>query len=298
MASSLPTFSTASVPRVACPACAGPGSPFPTPLSQAPYFRCRSCELRFQEVPETEDGSIYAEVELPQEQEVRQNASAEARAASAAYYRHLDRDVLENLARATAGRRLLDVGSGTGRFLKSAVDAGFTCTGVDIAESLARQAQEHSGVPVHVGWLPDLQLPAASFDVVNLDFVLAYIREPLVMLKEVARILAPGGVCRVREFMADSVNGRVQRGNWWPYGDTTLRVYSRRSIYTLGQAAGLPVERCFPGTEISYATWAAWAARKKVHPLKRGYGGYWLKKASVLGVALAGDCAFYLRKRS
>lgn len=285
-------------PAVTCPVCAGTSVAFKTAAPQTAFFRCSGCALRFQQVAGEEDGSIYADVELPREREVRDVGSAQdaERTASAAYYRRLDRDVLESLARAAPGRRLLDVGSGMGRFLGSAAELGFSCTGVDISPRLAEIARAHSGAPVHVGWVPDLKLPAGSFDIVNLDFVLAYVPEPATLLREIARLLAPGGICRIREFMVDSLNARLQGGNWWPYGDTTLRVYSRRSIQTLARDSGLPVARSFPGSELSYAAWHAWAVRKQAHPLKRSYAGYWLKKASLLGTSLAGDCAFYLRK--
>lgn len=279
-----------------CPVCGGPSAPFPTLRPRTAFFCCRACDLRFQQPAAQEDGSIYAEVELPREQQAREGVRPEDRAASAAYYRRLDHDVLETLARAAPGRRLLDVGSGTGRFLASAVGAGFSCAGVDISPALAEAARNHSGAPVYVGSVPDLNLPAASFDIVNLDYVLAYVPEPPALMREIARLLAPGGICRVREFIADSLNGRLQRGNWWPYDDTTLRVYSRRSVRTLAGAAGLRLERCLAGAELSYGAWRAWALRKKVHPLKRGPAGYWLKKGSLLGIPLAGDCAFYLRK--
>ena len=207
----------------------------------------------------------------------------------------LDADALRLLRQFAPGRRLLDVGSGDGRFLQSAVREGFTAAGTDISPQLAETARHRSGCPVHVGALPDLQLPSASFDVVNLDLVLMYVPDPVPLLCEVTRLLVPGGVCRIRECFGDSLNARLQRDRWWFYCDTTLRVYSRRSIRCLAKQAGLTPLHWFAGTEVSLDTWSRYAARKKHHRFRK-LVQFGLKRASLFGVPVAGDGTCYLRK--
>jgi SAM-dependent methyltransferase len=247
---------------------------------------CRSCGLRYQEIRPGEDGSIYADEELAQE-------AATGRAAALLY---LDGDALRTLRKLTPGRRLLDVGSGDGRFLRAAIENGFSGVGVDISPKLAELARARSGAEIRVGELSEIGLPACSFDAVNLDLVLMYVPDPLRLMSEVARLLAPGGVCRVREFLADSLNARRQGSEWWFLTPYTLRAYTRRAVSVLARRCGLVTARAFPGTEASYTAWREFVRRKRGSRLASSPACYLARKVSLPGGLLANDCVFYLRK--
>jgi SAM-dependent methyltransferase len=250
------------------------------------FHACRRCGLRFQEAAPDEDGSIYADVEVAREEEC----------GAAGPCLVLDADTLRCLRDLAPGPRLLDVGSGDGRFLRSARDAGFEPEGVDISPALAEVARDRSDCRVHVGALADLALPAESFDAVNLDLVLMYVPDTGAMLREVARLLRPGGVCRIREYFADSLNARAQRERWWFYCESTLRAFTRRSLHLAAADAGMETARWYPGTEVSLETWRRYAARKSARGAAVQQLQYWAKRAAVLGVPVAGDCTCYLRK--
>lgn len=250
------------------------------------FHACGRCGLRYQEASPNEDGSIYAEVEVAREE--RFGAAGPALV--------LDDDALRCFRELAPGPRLLDVGSGDGRFLQAAAARGFLTEGVDISPTLARAAEARSGCRVHVGALVDLRLPAAAFDAVNLDLVLMYVPDPPGMLREVARLLRPGGVCRVREYFADSLNARARRERWWFYCESTLRAFTRRSLARAAAEAGLEWARWYPGTEVSPGTWCGYSARKGMRSGVAQRVKYWAKRAAVLGVPLAGDCTGYFRK--
>src|SRR5207253_2472600 len=137
-----------------------------------------------------------------------------------------DGDVIRTFARLLPGRRLLDVGSGDGWFLAAARDADFDCTGTDVSERLAELARRRSGAPVLVGELGDLDLAPESFDLVNLDAVLMYVADPRSLLRHIARLLRPGGICRIREFDADSLAARVKGKSYWMYAPTHVSVWT------------------------------------------------------------------------
>lgn len=281
------SFTPASAPEgLFCPLCGS--APRHSFLAEhgTLFHTCRTCGLRFQEAAPDEDGSIYADLEVAREEE----------RGAAGPCLVLDADALRCLRALAPGPRLLDVGSGDGRFLQSARNAGFAAEGVDIARELADIARGRSGCRVHVGALTDLTLPAESFDAVNLDLVLMYVPEPGAMLREVARLLRPGGVCRIREYFADSLNARAQRERWWFYCESTLRAFTRRSLQWAASEAGLETARWYPGTEVSLETWRRYAARKNARGPAAQRLQYWAKRAAVLGIPVAGDCTCYLRK--
>lgn len=269
-----------------CPVCgSSPGHSFRAGHGTL-FHTCRTCGLRFQEAAPDEDGSIYADLEVAREEQC----------GAAGPCLVLDADALRCLRDLAPGLRLLDVGSGDGRFLQSARDAGFDPEGVDISPALADVARGRSGCRVHVGALADLALPAASFDAVNLDLVLMYVPDTGAMLREVSRLLRPGGVCRIREYFADSLNARAQRERWWLYCESTLRAFTRKSLKRAASNAGLETARWYPGTEVSLVTWRRYAARKSAWGAAVQQLQYWAKRAAVLGVPVAGDCTCYLRK--
>lgn len=91
-------------------------------------------------------------------------------------------------------RRVLDVGCGNGGFLTGMKKLGFTAEGTEwTTESAARLPREQN-IPVHVGDLVDLDLPAESFDVITLWHVFEHLRAPDAALEKIHRLLKPGGL--------------------------------------------------------------------------------------------------------
>lgn len=101
-----------------------------------------------------------------------------------------------------AGMRLLDCGCGPGSItvgLAEAVAPG-QVVGIDIEPSEYRlawsQAAERTGVNLHFAIGDVYCLPSRdnSFDAAFLHNVLSHLRKPLAVLKEICRLLRPGGV--------------------------------------------------------------------------------------------------------
>jgi SAM-dependent methyltransferase len=105
--------------------------------------------------------------------------------------------------------RLLDVGTGIGRLLTLAREAGWQATGVDVDPAVVACARAR-GLDVRLGALTALGLPAASFDLVTLWNVLDFVPDPLTILRESRRLLAPGGRLFVRTPNAPFQHGGVR----------------------------------------------------------------------------------------
>jgi 2-polyprenyl-3-methyl-5-hydroxy-6-metoxy-1,4-benzoquinol methylase len=92
------------------------------------------------------------------------------------------------------GRTMLDIGCGTGEYLKAAKDRGMRVTGIDVDQSLADHIQLTLGAKVVVGLFSDDTFPKESFDLIVLSHVIEHVPEPVKLLRSIYRALKPGGL--------------------------------------------------------------------------------------------------------
>ncbi|MCI1017896.1 class I SAM-dependent methyltransferase [Microbacterium sp. C5A9] len=88
-----------------------------------------------------------------------------------------------------AGRRLLDVGSGTGLLASALTDAGWDVTGCEPEPTMRTVSQhDHPALTVRDGALPHLPFADGSFDAVVANFVLNHVADPRASAAELARV--------------------------------------------------------------------------------------------------------------
>lgn len=110
--------------------------------------------------------------------------------------------VAEDLLRAAAlgpGERVLDVGCGTGivtRLAAEAVGPEGSVTGLDVEPGMLAVARSVTGDP-RIEWIEadaeSIPHPDGSFDVVLSQMSLQFVEDPSKALREMRRVLAPGG---------------------------------------------------------------------------------------------------------
>jgi len=186
-------------PHRLCPAC---GERRARTLHRRParrILRC-TCGLVFIDPLPSE-----AEVAAREAEAFRGELLAETRAMFDAYgrgYRDDDPVVraftrhLATLGRLAAGRRLLDVGVGTGLLVHLARQAGWDAAGVDICADAAERAGREFGVAVAVGDFLAVDLPG-GYDAITMADVVEHSRDPRAFLARAHALLAPGGVLYV-----------------------------------------------------------------------------------------------------
>ncbi|MFC5909649.1 class I SAM-dependent methyltransferase [Streptacidiphilus monticola] len=93
-----------------------------------------------------------------------------------------------------AGTALLDVGTGTGAVAEAAVARGARVRAVDAdAGMVAAAAERVPEARVSQAVLPELPFGNGEFDVVAANFVLNHVGRPAAALRELRRVLRPGG---------------------------------------------------------------------------------------------------------
>jgi 2-polyprenyl-3-methyl-5-hydroxy-6-metoxy-1,4-benzoquinol methylase len=87
---------------------------------------------------------------------------------------------------------LLDVGCGTGTFLRLAKMRGCKVAGTELSHAGAEAARAQ-GLQVSEGEIWEAEFPAACFDVVTCWHVIEHASDPLRVAEEMHRVLRPGG---------------------------------------------------------------------------------------------------------
>src|SRR6185312_15162000 len=100
------------------------------------------------------------------------------------------------------GVRLLDVGCGPGTITADFARRLDTSTvlGIDASvDVIAEARRDHPCVSFATGDVYRLDFPDASFDIVHAHKVLQHLAEPVAALKEMRRVVRPGGIVAVRD---------------------------------------------------------------------------------------------------
>ena len=141
-------------------------------------------------------------------------------------------------ARAGQTRRHLDVGCASGLFMEAMQSRGWQVEGVELNEAAARATSARLGVPVFIGPFEAAHYPDASFEAVTMWDVLEHLHDPLASLRELRRIVRPGGVLFVRVPNAASYVARLC-GRYWVGYDLPrhMTVFTPKTLRrALGQA--------------------------------------------------------------
>jgi SAM-dependent methyltransferase len=109
-------------------------------------------------------------------------------------------DVLRGLAsRLPAGnRKLIDIGTHTGRFPWLASQSGWQAEAIEINPVTASFAARRTGLPIHTMKAEELAATGRRYHAATLNDVLEHLPEPLGIIRGVAQILEPGGVLSIK----------------------------------------------------------------------------------------------------
>jgi SAM-dependent methyltransferase len=143
--------------------------------------------------------------------------------------------------------RYLDVGCGRGGSLLRMKSRGWQVAGFEVSEQAAGHGRA-AGLDIRTGReLADARFEAGSFDIVSLFCVLPHLHDPQAVLREVARVLRPGGTLLMTMPNLRSLNFALFRG-WWYHLEPPRHLYffSPDTLRTLAARTGfVPAGREF-----------------------------------------------------
>ena len=122
-----------------------------------------------------------------------------------------------------AGDTVLDVASGTaGVAIQIAARAGASVVGLDLTEQMLRQGQRNVAasalgdrIDLVAGRAEQIPFADATFDALTFTYLLRYVVDPQATLRELARVVKPGGRVASLEFLVPP--SRFWRAWWWLY---------------------------------------------------------------------------------
>jgi ubiquinone/menaquinone biosynthesis C-methylase UbiE len=173
------------------------------------------------------------------------------------YHGHLCQRVMAGLP---PGRRLLDLGCGTGLFIERYIaDGGSTgsAVGLDISTGMIEKARLRSPVSDFlVGTAEVLPFRDAEFDAVASMLAFSYVPHPERMLAESYRVLRPGGaiaICTLGKNVLTSVvpaiyrigeKMDVRRIGMGDFGEHYYNEQEMESLFACAGFTGINVQRC------------------------------------------------------
>ncbi len=136
----------------------------------------------------------------------------------------------------------LDLGCGSGWFVNEMANGGWQSYGVEINEQAAKFAQQSKGLNIFCGSLPEAGFPSAHFDYVRANHSFEHITSPDETLREIHRILKPGGKLFIGVPNIEGMNARIFRQYWWHLAAPVHAFsYSRRTLCGLLERHGFRV---------------------------------------------------------
>ena len=180
---------------------------------------------------------------------------------------------------------VLDVATGTaGVAIQVASRTGAEVVGADLTLDMLRQGQRRvaaSGLTARIqltaGRAEQLPFPDGAFDALSFTYLLRYVDDPAATLRELARVVKPGGAVASLDFLAPP--GRFWRAWWWVYTRSVLPaaglITGGRPWYRVGRFLGPNISahyRKFPVPSIVEAWKKAGFDDVRVRPMSLGGG--------------------------
>ncbi|GHU64500.1 hypothetical protein FACS189447_01440 [Spirochaetia bacterium] len=157
--------------------------------------------------------------------------------------------------------RILDIGCATGTLLAELKKRGWDTAGIEICEEEAGYARKERFLDVRSLPLEENHFTERSFDVILASHLIEHLNDPGALVKEVRRILKPGGRFIVTTPNISGFQAKMFRGQWRSAIFDHLYLFSVKTLSELLKRNGFNIEKI--------KTWGGLAAGTAPGPIKR-----------------------------
>jgi SAM-dependent methyltransferase len=241
-----------------CPVCSNPEiSHF---LSCTDHFlskevfeivRCEKCGFRFtQDHPEESDaGRYYESDEYISHSDSKKGITDKTYQLIRKIMLYRKTKMIRKITGLSTGS-VLDIGSGTGHFLRSMKQSGWNTLGVELNEKARIYSELHFNIET-ISSDKIKTLPASIFDCITLWHVLEHFQEPFKIAEEISRLLKPEGVCIIALPNSSSLDSDYYGNEWaaydvprhlWHFNPDTFSLFSVRNNFSVQKTLTLPFD--------------------------------------------------------
>ena len=157
--------------------------------------------------------------------------------------------------------RILDIGCAIGSLLSSLRERGWETTGVEISGLQAEYGRRKKNLDIRSLPLKENNFPASSFNAVLASHLIEHLNDPASLVREVNRILIPGGRFFVTTPNISGFQAGLFGSRWRSAIFDHLYLFSVKTLSRLLKEAGFIIEKT--------ATWGGLAAGSAPAPVKR-----------------------------
>ncbi|MDR2864173.1 MAG: class I SAM-dependent methyltransferase [Spirochaetaceae bacterium] len=168
---------------------------------------------------------------------------------------------LEKFADQIGNRRVLEIGSATGSLLEFLVWRGWEAQGVEISEKEAEYARTKRALSVSSFPLEENNFPDNYFSLVIAFHLIEHLNNPAAFLREVKRVLAPGGRFLVTTPNVDGFQAHLFGNKWRSAIFDHLYLFSKETLSQFLLNEGFSLEKI--------VTWGGIAEGCAARPIKR-----------------------------
>ncbi len=136
--------------------------------------------------------------------------------------------------------QFLEVGCNAGSVLVTARNLGWEVRGVDISAAATAYGRQTWDLDLHTGTLESAGYPDDTFDVIYSNATLEHVEHPLSTLKEIARVLRPGGLFYCNTVNWDSYTRELLNEHWLLIAPTHhIHLFTPANVDMLCEKSGL-----------------------------------------------------------
>lgn len=203
------------------------------------YVKCDSCGLVFQnpqpdfdEISELYDDS-YFEYE-------KENHNA--------FYNLMrlslnDIDFDNITSHLNGDKKVLDIGCATGLLLNDLKNRGWNPYGVEICEASAKYGIENFNLNIQMKTLDECQFQDNFFDIIHFSHLIEHVPSPKALLKEVYRIIKPGGYAIITTPNFDGFFAKYYKDKWRSAIAQHLYLFTKKTLNQLILQEGFDIKK-------------------------------------------------------